>query len=106
LANGRNGVAWAVQFTYRLIMVANHLPQCRVDGFAVHAVIGNGAVHGPDDIGANHHRVDGRAVHPTGHVPVDPASNHHRTMQWCGVDGTIHVPVDPASNHHRTMLFP
>jgi len=86
-------------------MVANHLPQCRVDGFAVHAVIGNGAVHGPDDIGANHHRVDGRAVHPTGYVPVDPASSHHRTMQWCGVDGAIHVPVDPVSNHHRTMQW-
>jgi hypothetical protein len=51
------------------------------------------------------HRVDGRAVHPTGHVPVDP-SNHHRTMQWCGVDGPVHVPVEPASNHHRTMLSP
>jgi len=78
----------------------------RVDGFAVHAAIANGAVLGPDDIAANHYRVDGRAVHPTGYVPVDPASNHHRTMQWCGVDGAVHVPVDPASNHHRTMLSP
>jgi len=37
-----------------------------VDGYAVHAVIANDAIHGPDDIATNHHRVDGRAVHPTG----------------------------------------
>ncbi len=38
---------------------------CSVDGFAVHAVIVIGSAFAPDDLAANHHRVDGRAVHPT-----------------------------------------
>jgi len=31
-----------------------------VDGFAVHAVIVNGSALAPDDLAANHHRVDGK----------------------------------------------
>jgi len=63
------------------------LPQWRrVDGFAVHAVMVGADIIPPVNCTVGDHRVDGRAVHPTGHVPVDPSS-HHRTMQWCGVDG-------------------
>jgi len=36
-----------------------------VDGYAVHAVIADGAVFVPDDLAANHRRVDGKSVHPT-----------------------------------------
>ncbi|MBQ5948731.1 GspH/FimT family pseudopilin [Massilia sp. ST3] len=41
----------------------------RVDGSAVHAVIDGGSDIAPNDLAANHHRVDGRAVHPTARAP-------------------------------------
>ena len=44
-----------------------------------------GAVFVPDDLAANHHRVDGGAVHPTNNgdvfVPDDLATNRHRVLR-------------------------
>ncbi len=73
------GVDGAVHVPHDI--VANDLPQWRrVDGFAVHAVMVGGDIIPPVNGTVGDHRVDGRAVHPTGYVPADPASNHHRTM--------------------------
>jgi hypothetical protein len=44
-----------------------------------------GDVFVPDDLAANHHRVDGGAVHPTNNGAVlvrgDLAANHHRVLR-------------------------
>jgi len=36
-----------------------------VEGSAFHASIVTGADFAPEDLAANHHRVDGEAIHPT-----------------------------------------
>ena len=72
-----------------------------------------GAVFVPDDLAANHHRVDGGAVHPTNNgdvfVPDDLAANRHRVLRRVEgsafhasiVGGAVLVPDDLAANHHR-----
>jgi hypothetical protein len=45
-----------------------------VDGWAVHAVMVDGADFAPDEIGTNDRRVNGEAVHPTKTRPVSAAS--------------------------------
>ena len=68
-----------------------------------------------DDLAANHHRVDGGAVHPTNNgavlVPDDLAANHHRVLRRVEgsafhaliVGGAVLVPDDLAANHHRVL---
>jgi len=45
-----------------------------VDGYAVHASIADGTVFVPDDLAANHRRVDGEPVHPTNNIATKTAT--------------------------------
>ena len=65
-----------------------------------------GDVFVPDDLAANHHRVDGGAVHPTNNGAVlvrgDLAANHHRVLRR--VEGSAFHALIVTGAVHAVMV--
>ena len=65
-----------------------------------------GDVFVPDDLAANHHRVDGGAVHPTNNGAVlvrdDLGANHHRVLRR--VEGSAFHALIVTGAVHAVMV--
>jgi len=65
-----------------------------------------GDVFVPDDLAANHHRVDGAAVHPTNNGAVlvrdDLGANHHRVLR--SVEGSAFHALIVTGAVHAVMV--
>jgi len=52
-----------------------------VGGLTAHASIVGGVLIVPDDLAANHHRVDGKPVHPTPRHATAPTPTRHCDLE-------------------------